>query len=98
MKLTNKLRKPLSKITHQVSSTKHASITDAIEIIERDALGPLGLMLLCEDGTPFEAIFCGEEGRTTIHFGTAEEMMENSILVFSWYKLTTKYEITCYFS
>jgi len=99
MKITNKIRKPLSKITHSVSTVRHNSLTDALNIIEKEGLEPLGLELQNEDGTPFGAIFCGEEGTAYIRFGNAEEMVDNSLLVYYWHKLSNnRWEINAYFS
>lgn len=55
--------------------------------------------LINEDGTRFEAIFCGESGRAVIDIGTwTGQRIENSVIVFEWYKLTTRYEINTYMS
>lgn len=100
MKINYAIRKPLSKVTSQISQVRQDSICDAIKLVQEQGLLPLGMMLLNEDGTPFEAIFCGEKGRCTIHFGAEGQMVENSVLVMDWYKLSTngKYDINMYFS
>lgn len=98
MKINARERKQLNNVTYRISSVRQDSISSALEEIEV-ALLSHGLMLLCEDATPFSAIFCGEDSHTTIRFGKEGEFVENSMLVFSWYKLNTgRWEINCYFS
>lgn len=98
MKLDRSTRSYLTTVAHQVSLTKFSTIDAALKEIEEHGLANRGLQLLDEDGLPLETLFCGESGDATFSFGKPGDAVENSLLVFMWYKLATKYEITAYFS
>ena len=60
-----------------------------------------GLMLVQEDGTPWEGFFTGREGRANIELATTDtnEIIENCTLALTWYKMGSgKYEIVAYLS
>ncbi len=55
--------------------------------------------LLNEDGTEFCAFFYGTNGKTSINYGSINDIVENSTLYFSWYTTPSgRYEITTYIS
>jgi len=60
------------------------------------------IMLVNEDGTPFEAIFCGRSGHTLIDLaicGVCGAVVDNHKLFLSWYTMPSgRYEITTYLS
>jgi hypothetical protein len=75
----------------------------------REVLENHKMVILQEDNTEFAGIFCGREGRSELSFGykfTATEVngiptyipFENTMIILSWYKMTTCYEITIYLS
>jgi hypothetical protein len=75
-------------------------------------LATQGLLLLQEDGTAYSGIFCGREGSAKLQIGTVAsatrahwsaavqvfEPVQNSLLILTWYKISTKYEIVAYMS
>lgn len=75
-----------------------------------DVLKKNGLLLLQEDGTPYEGIFCGEEGYSNLEIGYLNSEnkindikfytpIRNSSLVLTWYKMRPgRYEIVTYLS
>lgn len=62
------------------------------------------LIPLQEDGTRWDGLLCGREGRALILLGMEQQYNEykeiGRVLVISWYKmpLTGNYEIVCYVS
>lgn len=76
------------------------------------ALAAAGLIALQEDGTAWQGFFCGREGSARIALGqldsatparwnSAESVyteIDNSLLILTWYKISTKYEIVAYLS
>ena len=76
------------------------------------ALAAAGLIALQEDGTAWSGFFCGREGSARIALGlldsatparwNSEEVVysdiSNSLLILTWYKISTKYEIVAYLS
>lgn len=76
------------------------------------ALAAAGLIALQEDGTAWSGFFCGREGSARLALGvlasatlarwnSAESVyteIDNSLLILTWYKISTKYEIVAYLS
>lgn len=96
IKITQKARRGMNAVACKIGRAD--SVAAAVRLIEKLALEPMGWMLLDEDGTRLEAIFCGESGRTTLLFGDEGYVVDNSVLVLEWHKLSTCYEINAYFS
>lgn len=70
-----------------------------------EVLGPFGLVMVSEDGSPFEAMFMGDKGRTVINISSdglqkengLYQMYEDTALSYSWYKMPSgSYEIVAY--
>lgn len=62
-----------------------------------DQLRSLEIELANEDGTPFEAIFTGQEGKTNIDLTWMGNPVINSVLTMTWYKMPSgNYEIVAY--
>lgn len=73
-----------------------------VEEINR-SLMPVGFELVCEDGTPFEGTFCGEQGSTLPRVAQLGAgmlgMIDNAGIALSWYKMPSgRLEIVCYLS
>lgn len=64
-----------------------------------DILKKYDLMLVQEDGTPWEGIISGESGKTTIDVARISDnvIMKNTSLFLSWYKMDSgKFELIIY--
>jgi len=57
-----------------------------------------GVRLVNEDGTPFSAIFCGEDGKAEIEIANdSGEKVSNSLFVMTWHRFSTgRYEVNAY--
>jgi hypothetical protein len=103
--LDAKTRKAITKDLYKLGDYHDGIPLDIIrEIMEKH-----GMVLLQEDNTEYSAIFCGREGVAHIRFGyksTSYDVngiptyipFDNSLLVMTWYKLNSKYEIIKYIS
>lgn len=78
----------ISKVYHN-----HIPISDIEEVINQ-----IGYHLICEDGSNFSAIFCGEEGSCFIQIANEVGNVPNNLICLQWYKQTTRYEINVYLS
>ncbi len=64
-----------------------------------DGLQALGIELVNEDGTPFSAIFTGEDGRANIDMTWMGAPVSNSMLAMTWHKMPSgRYEVVAYLS
>lgn len=62
-----------------------------------NGLRALQIELVNEDGTPFSAIFTGDEGRANIDLKWMDAYVTNSELLITWYKMPSgNYEIVAY--
>jgi hypothetical protein len=66
----------------------------------KSTLSVYKLKLIQEDGTDFEGIFTGEDGRANISLGNEMGEINNSVLSISWHKMieSGNYEIIGYLS
>jgi hypothetical protein len=96
MKINKRVRDSINKMILPVTRVYH----DRLPLTDlHRALQSHGVQLVQEDGTPFEAIFCGREGRTTIDTATLDGQAFQNCLVFSWYKMESgRYEVNAYLS
>lgn len=90
------------KARRALANAMAPSFFDAIPIdLIEDAIGPHGLHLVNEDGTPFSAIFCGREGHSSID--TADETGKVvGRVILTWYKSDARsarhYDCVAYFA
>ncbi len=62
-----------------------------------DGLKAMHIDLVNEDGTPFSALFMGENGRASIDLTYHGQPIKNSMLYITWHKMPSgKYEIVAY--
>ena len=98
MKVTVSITKKLNKEISKVIKKNDSCYFDKLPIEQiNDCLKKYNFELLNEDGTKFCAFFCGENGRASINYGKLNDVVENSTLYFSWYKVPSgRYEIIMY--
>lgn len=109
MKISRNARKIAADTLAPMNKGHHEGIDmSAIQA----ALALAGLIALQEDGTAWSGFFCGREGNAKIDLGVLETgtpskwnneelvytPINNSLLILSWYKIHTKYEIVAYLS
>lgn len=74
-----------------------------------DILDKNGVVLLQEDGTPYEGFFCGADGEARLELGLKEsgtelngfmkyEPVSNALLILNWFKQVTRYDVNTYVS
>lgn len=102
-KLPAGIRSKLNNDLHPIGAKYHDKIPLAdIEKI----LAKYGIIMLQEDGTKWEGMFLGREGRDKFDIGYEASKdgeiyipIENSVLVMSWYKMDSgRYEVNPYIS
>ena len=100
MKTTVAIRKKLNKEISKMIKKNGGCYFDKLPIAQiNDCLKKYDFELLNEDGTKFCAFFCGDHGKTYINYGKENDIVGDSIIVFSWYKMPSgRYEITTYIS
>lgn len=92
--IKNRLR---NGIADAVSETYFPSLSQPIENL-KETLEGVGYYLSNEDGSPFEAIFTGERGRSELNIADAKtsSVIEDRI-IFTWYKMQSgRYEVVAY--
>ena len=94
-RLSQKIKKKINKALYELDNYHpHIPICD----IEKIIINESGYVLLNEDNTHFEAIFCGEQGRADINIGHYNGAIWN-MLHLTWYKIPSgRYEIVSYVS
>lgn len=100
MKVTVSITKKLNKEISKFIKKNGGCYFDKFPIKQiNDCFKRHNFELLNEDGTKFCAFFCGTNGKTSINYGSGNDIAEFSTLQFSWYKMPSgKYEITTYIS
>ena len=90
-------RKIINHFLWDISRCLHKEIP--IERID-EILREQGWKLVQEDGTDFEGIFCGNDGKANIEvMEVASNYHLNGFIVLSWHRFDTgKYEILVYLS
>lgn len=95
--IRKKLNKEFSKLIKKNGSCYFDKQLPVAEINE--CLKKHEFELLDDDGTKFCAFFCGNHGKTYINYGKENDIVGDSIIVFSWYKMPSgRYEIIVYVS
>ena len=94
MKVTVSITKKLNKEISKFIKKNGGCYFDKFPIKQiNDCFKRHNFELLNEDGTKF----CGENGRASINYGKLNDVVENSTLYFSWYKVSSgRYEIIMY--
>ena len=92
------------KIRNAVANAVRQSWFESLPIQQiDDALRALDLKLVCEDGSDFDAIFCGREGRSLIDVADIDDPQHpvGQVLV-TWYKSdchgATPYDVVAYYT
>jgi len=90
-----------SKINSEISSLSNyfKGINDYLTIV-KNIMSKYEIYLSQEDGTDFEGIFTGEEGRAKILLKDKNGIINNSYFIITWYKMpeSLNYEINGYLS
>lgn len=91
------IRTKISKKLHDISRHYHKSIP-LVDIF--NALKAFGILPVQEDGTEWEGMLSGKEGRATIDLVNVEDKKPyTSSLILSWHKMESgSWEITAYLS
>ena len=88
MRSTGKLRLIANKAVNQVMKENGGVYFNHIPILEIcNKLQEYGFDIVNEDGTPFEAIFCGANGSTSINMSYQKAMLEDCSLQLQWHNM-----------
>jgi len=93
-KITQAQRKKVGAGFYLLSKVYHPNIP--ITYIE-EVVNRIGYHLIQEDGTPWEGVFCGEEGSCYLQIANEEGDVPKVLVSLYWYKQSTgRYEINVY--
>lgn len=107
-KLSSRLKSKANRTLSTLSSY-FPSLDKAVEKISEALRRKHGIVIVDSDGTPFQAIFTGRQGNTSIEIAPAESLgyqkegayksFTDSVLFMTWYRMDSgRYEIVCYLS
>lgn len=96
MRILAKVRKAINKALYPLTAIYHAEIPlDEIFGI----LKSHGLIVVQEDGTPWEGILCGNDASGVFDLTGDGQPVENGQLVMQWYRMSSgRWEVNCYVS